>query len=493
MVNYINLFILSGEKRALEIGMRKTSGASLADLWRLFYTETTLLTQAAFLLELLGVFAALDSFSELMNSKISLSVLWSVKGVVFMVLSLLFLVLISGSYPSFYLSRIPVVGAIRGRSAKVMRKSHLSAAMVFIQFTISVFLLVSVLVVFAQISHLKNVPLGFNPQNVVGVYGFNRQMSESHKAIENELTKLPYIQSIGPSIHYMGGGASGQYLHELGKTESKGYQVNEYRISKGFCETLQLQLVEGKFFSGTVEDKTSIILNQTAVREFGLTDALGKQVVMHDEPLTIIGIVHDFYYSSHAGEKIQPLALTAYASDVDVMYLKMSGEFSVQRKNEVSEILHQFNPEYILTSYHLADAYASKFRKEDRFLTMLLLGTMLAIFLSFMGMFALSAYNAESRTKEIGIRKVVGSSTLQVVFRMLAGSLKWVLLAMPLAFLAAYLTLDFWLSGIANRVTLCPHYFMAGGLAALIIASLAVFLKSWQAARQNPVVSLRSE
>jgi putative ABC transport system permease protein len=365
--------------------------------------------------------------------------------------------------------------------------------MVFIQFTISVFLLISVLVVYSQLLYLKNVPLGFNPQNVVGIYGFNRDMSRSYKAIEAELVKLPYIENIGSSKHFMGGGASGQYLHEFGKTEGKGHQVNEYRILHGFCETLEMQLVEGKFFDGTVEDKASIILNETAVREFCLSDALGKQVVMHNEPLKIIGIVRDFYYSSHSGDKILPLALTRYSPWVDVMYLKMRGEFSIRQKIEVTEILRQFNPEYILSSYNLADSYASKFQKEDRFLTMLLLGTMLAIFLSFMGMFALSAYNADSRTKEIGIRKVVGSSTMQVVFRMLTGSLKWVLLAMPLAFLAAYLTLDYWLSGFANRVTLSPLYFLAGGLAALVIASLAVFLKSWQAARQNPVESLRSE
>ncbi|MDY0076519.1 MAG: ABC transporter permease [Bacteroidales bacterium] len=494
IINFINLYIFQGEKRLLEIGIRKSYGATPASLRRMFFLETALIILPAFALALLLAQAGISYFSQLMWVELSFQDIISPSNILMMAAFLVLLVFLAGSYPAHFLSRLPLIDAVQGGIKSVHRKKWLSVSSVVVQFFISILLIVSLLVLYGQISYMKNIPLGFNPDKVVGISNFNVPIHDKADAIKQELQKLTFVEQLGSGSHYMGGGVSGQGVYLYGQTEEKSKSINQYRVQPGFCEVMELQLAAGRFFRDTPGDKSTIILNQSAVKMLGLADPVGQSLIMHgDEPLKIIGVVEDFYYNENAGQKIEPLCLTAYLDQVNVIYLKISGELTQDRREAVAKVFQDILPDYQFSSFSLGDRFAGKYAVEDRFFSMVLSGTILAIFLSFIGMYALSGYNVERRTKEIGIRKVHGSSTFQVVIKLLNDILIWVVLAMIPAFLVAYIAMRQVLMNFVNKVSLSPFYFLLGGIIALTIATLAILYKTIVAANQNPVESLRDE
>jgi putative ABC transport system permease protein len=492
VVNYVNLFILYGEKRATEIGIRKSFGASISSLTRLFYFESSLLNIIAFILTILSI-AVVFSFASLkLTNDISFLEINSPYSIAMIVGLFFFLILITGAYPAFYLSRLNAIEVIKGSSQSVQRKKWLSVASVLIQFSVSVFLITTLIIINSQLNYLKSIPLGFHSDHIVGVSGFDAQISNQAASIKEELQKLPFIKSVGASAHFMGGGCSGQLIYAYGQDEETAKSINEYRIREGFCKTMGLQLAGGRFFNGSSEDEKSIVLNQAAVKMLGIKNPVGKYMIMDVDPLQIVGVVNDFYYNQYAGEDIAPLVIS-YSNRVNVFYLKFMGRFNKDEQSQVAAIFSKFNPDYHFTSFSLADVYSKKFTNINMLMKLLFYGALLAIFLSFTGMFALSVFNVEKRTKEIGIRKVLGSTAWQVLLKLIKDTLKWVLISMPLPFLVVYIIMNEWLKTFANRIDLNILYFLAGGAIVIIIAVLAVSIKSIQIARSNPVDSLRYE
>ncbi|MCK9453091.1 MAG: ABC transporter permease [Bacteroidales bacterium] len=494
IINFINLYIFQGEKRLLEIGIRKSYGATPASLRRMFYLETALIILPAFGLALLLAQAGISYFSNLMWVDLSFQDIITPVNITIMISFLVLLIFLAGSYPAHFLSRLPLIDAVHGGIKSVHRKKWLSVSSVVVQFFISILLIVSLLIFYGQLTYMKNVPLGFNPEKVVGISNFNVPIASKAEAIKQELQKFTFVEQVGSGSHYMGGGVSGQGVYLYGQSEEKSKSINQYRVQPGFCEVMELQLDAGRFFRDTPEDKSAIILNQAAVKMLGINDPVGQSLIMHgDEPLKIIGVVKDFYYNENAGQKIEPLCITVDSYQVNVIYLKITGEFSQERREAVAKVFHDFLPDYQFTSHLLKNVFAGKYVAEERFFSMVLSGAILALLLSFIGMYALSGYNVERRTKEIGIRKVHGSTTFQVAAKLLIDILIWVVIAMIPAFLVAYIAMRQVLADFVNKVSLSPLYFLLGGIIALTIATLAILYKTIAAANQNPVESLRDE
>lgn len=494
IINFINLYIFHGEKRLLEIGMRKSFGATLLSLRKLFYLETALLSLIALTFAILLTMVTLPYFSDLIQVELNILQILTPQSIIGIILFIILLVFVSGSYPAHYLSKLSVIDAVKGGEKSLKRKKYLTVSSVLLQFFISIFLIVSLLVVNAQINYMKSIPLGFDAEKVIAVRGFNQRLGEKAQSISEELKKLTFVQSVGTSVHGMGAGYSGQVVYKYGESEESGKSLNEYRVMTGFCETLELELLSGRFFRDNNEDKMGIILNQKAVEMLGYDNPIGQFLMMHgDEPLKVIGVVKDFYYDDNAGQEIQPLCLTAYANNVNNFYLKLIGDFNDEKKADLEEVFIKFLPDYKMNARTVKSIYDYKFQSEERLFNLILSGAILAIFLSFIGMFALSVFNVQKRSKEIGLRKVHGSTSLQVLLKILADILIWVVWAMIPAFLVAIITMRFALSHFANRISLSPIYFILGGMIAILIASIAISFKSIKAATQNPVDSLRYE
>ncbi len=494
IINFINLYVHHGEKRLKEIGLRKILGVTPKSLSMLFYSETALITLAALLLAWLIASASLPFFADIIQVKISLNDLFSPITIVLTLIFVILFIAAAGAWPAWYLSQLPITVSIKGGYKTIQRKKWIAVSSVVIQFFISSLLIMSLLVIHLQINFVKNIPLGFQIDHVIAVSNFNQSVDEKAVAIIEELKKLNFVEEAGSSSHFMGGGCSGQAVYKFGESETTARSINEYRVQPGFCKTMGLELLEGRFFSPNEQDRNAIILNEAAVKYLGLDKPLQSALIMFDEtPLQIIGVVKDFIYLKNAGHQIQPLLLAAYDSRVSVIYVKTQESLTPEKTEMIAKVFHSFLPDYTFSSALLKDIYQNKLESENRIYLIISSGALLAIILSFVGMFALSVYNVEKRTKEIGIRKVNGSTSWQILVLFLKDILKWVVLAMIPAFLTATIFLQSWLSEFSNHLRLSITNYVVAGIISLLIASLAILVKSVQAARQNPVKSLKYE
>ncbi len=492
VINFINLYVLHGEQRIAEIASRKSLGATKFVLSKLFFTETGIIGLMAFVLAVLISAGIQPYFSQVMQSQVSYSEMFSFSGVLVVISILLVLIFAAGAYPSYYLSKLDLVNALKGKSLKIKRKSTLSRVAVVLQFTISVFLITAFSIVFAQTNYLKDMPLGFNPDNVIGISNLDNSIIQNVSSVENELTQLSFVKSVGSSTHSMGSGCSGQGIKIYG-SEDNALGINEYRVNPGFDKTMELELLDGRFFTDSESDKSSVILNEAAVKMLGDNVKVGTQVDMHGEPLTVIGIVKDFFYVDHPGETIAPLVLTNYWYNVRNIYVRTIGKLSDAQQDQIEKIFNDYSPDYIYSQFDLRDVYANKFKGEERIIKLVSSGAVMAIAISFIGLFALSVLNVNRRRKEIGIRKVIGSTETEAVRILLSETFVLVGIAIGISFIGSYFAMHRWLENFVSRITLSPFYFIVSAVFALMIAFLAVGWQSWRAATRNPVESLRYE
>ncbi|GET30504.1 ABC transporter permease [Prolixibacter sp. SD074] len=492
-INYINLYVLHGEKRIKEIASRKALGADKWTLAKLFYTETGVISFVALFLAVWITEMARPWFAHLMQRTLPASELFSPAGILIVLGFLVLLVLISGAYPSFHLSGVNLVTGLKGQRDNKRKKSPLSIASVVVQFSVAIFLITSLVVIRSQIHYLKDIPLGFNVSHVIEISGLNKDTKAHRHAIKDELSKLPFVESAAASVHNMGGGTSGQGLKLYADASGNLKPINELRIHPGFGKTMQLQLLQGRFFDDRFDDRQAVILNEAAVKMLGLKNPIGKLVTMYKDPMKIIGVVNNFYYDYGSSKKIAPLMLTNYSDNVNCLYLRVPGQFTKADQKQVASIFKQYDLNFIFNSYEITNRYNAKFANEERVVRLVSAGTLLAIIISFMGIMALSIFTTARRTKEIGVRKVMGSSVREILQLLLLDMLIWVVAAMLVAFAADYFALNTWLSNYANRVSLHPGYFIFSGLFALLVATVAVGWQSWKAATRNPADALRYE
>ncbi len=494
MVNYINLYVLHGEKRIAEIASRKSLGATQATLSRLFFTETTAIGLSAFVLAM-GLTALVQpAFAHLMKSPVGLSDMFSFSGIIWVLVILFVLILVSGAYPSYYLSRLNLVDALKGKSTKVKRKSTLSRMAVVLQFSISVFLISVFIIVFSQINHLKEIPLGFNVSNVIGITNLNSEVRKSISSLSDEISQLSFVEGVASSDHSMGGGHSGQGMKKYGSSD-KFKTINQYRVCAGFAKTMQLKLIDGRYFNQSEADKNSVILNEAAAKKISFDIEVGSLVDMGmgDSPFKVIGIVEDFYYVDHPGAPIAPLVICNYQHRINNIYIRTKTEITSEQWAQIEAVMKSYSPEFIVSKFNLTDVFASKFTNEKRMIKLVTTGAGLAIMLSFIGLMALSVLNVTRRTKEIGIRKVIGSTEVQVMKVLLKETFMLVLIAIVIASIGSYFTMQHWLQHFANRVGISPVYFLMSAAFAFIVAFIAVGGQSWRAATRNPVEALRYE
>ena len=492
LINFINLYVLHGEKRIAEIAARKSLGATKAALSKLFFSETGVIGLISFVLAIIFSVLVHPYFAQVMQSKISYHDLFSSSGIFVSILILFVLIFAAGAYPSYYLSKLDLVNALKGKSLKIKRKSALSRVAVVLQFTISVFLIIAFSVVLAQTHYMKNMPLGFNPDQVIGITNFDQLIRKSAPSIEDELRQLAFVKQVGSSTHGMGNGTSGQGIKMYGSPDNS-LGINEYRINPGFDKTMQLELVEGRYFNNSEADKNGVILNESAVKMLGGDVETGSLVDMHGEALTVIGIVKDFFYIDHPGEAIAPLVLTNYWYNVRNIYIRTHSNLSLAQQTQIEQLFKSYSPGFIYSQFSIKDVYFNKFKGEERIIKLVSSGAIMAIIISFIGLMALSILNVNRRKKEIGIRKVIGSSEVEVVRSLLSETFVLVCIAIAIACVGSYYALQNWLAGFVDRIALSPVYFLAGSVFALLIAFLAVGWKSWQAATRNPVEALRYE
>ena len=489
-INFINLSTAKASHRAKEIGTKKTFGASRKSLIGQYFIESNLLSAFSLLLAIFLVFIFLPQFNALTAKDLSLNFTGSF--LMFLIGVVVVVGLLSGSYPALYLSRFNVIKAMKGAVSSTRKDEWRRQTLVVTQFTLSIILIVAVIVIDAQMEYIHTKNLGFNNDNVIYFERDGRLRTQTEQfiaALKNE----EGIKAVSHSSFAFGGNSTTGGVHWPGKTEKDRVQFWEIKSGYGSLNLLDFELLEGRDFSNSfASDKNGVIVNETAVAAMGMTHPIGKTIRHYSGKKQIVGVVKDFNLTSLHTE-IEPVIFLCKPQSTDFILVKLNNGMTSKAIARVQELYSKFNPNAPFKFKFLDEDYQALYTSETRVANLSMCFAGLAILISCLGLLGLAAYTAETRKKEIGIRKVLGSSAFAIIKMLTSDFSKMVIVAICIALPISYLFSKNWLDAFAYRIELKWWYFISAGLLALVISWLTVGFQTFKAAVANPIKSLRTE
>jgi len=493
-INFMNLSTARSEKRAKEVGIRKTIGSLRRQLILQFFSESFLTVLFAFVLSILLAWLALPFFNDVANKHMSIP--WSnpafwLTGIAFIVVTSL----IAGSYPALYLSSFRPVKVLKGtfkagRYAAIPRK-----VLVVLQFTVSVSLIIGTIIVYRQIQYAKDRPVGYSRANLIRIPTDNPSIHEHFDAVKEALMQTGTVTSVAESESPTTGSwnsSSGFSWPGKDPNLSTDFAVNS--ASYDYGKTISWEIKEGRGFSKDfATDSSAIVLNEAAVHYMNLKNPVGQTVTWWDKPLKVIGVVHNMVINSPYDEA-NPVMYVLSSEPGNMVLLKLNPSLSAKDAlNKITPVFKKFNPDQPFEYNFVDDEYAKKFGDEERIGKLAGIFAVLAIFISCLGLFGLTSFVAEQRQKEIGVRKVLGASVFNVWNLLSKDFVTLVTISFLAAFPLSYYFMHSWLQNYSYRTQLSWWIFPAAGIGALLITILVVSFQAIKAAVANPVKSLRTE
>jgi len=490
-INFINITTARSEKRAREVGVRKAIGSGRKELIFQFLTESFLLTIISFLFSILFVQLALPAFNQLTGTSVSIP--WS-NGIFWLVMvgSVIICALTSGSRPAFYLSSFRPVKVLKGamkagRAATLPRK-----VLVVTQFTCSIALIISTIIIYKQVQHAKDRPTGYDVNRIV-LTRTNAELEKNYEALKNELLKKRIVSVVtmasSPATEIYWHGDLDFWPERQGK---ETVELAFIQTKEDYFKTMGMKLIQGRDFTGS-NDTLSTILNEAAVKTLRMKQPLDQVIGWNERKLRVVGVVRNALMVSPYAPAEPTVFTASNRSEGNIMYQLSPGIKTADALAALTDIFTKYSPSFPY-KYEFADqAYENKFRLEQLIGKLSGIFAILAIFISCLGLFGLAAYMAEQRTKEIGIRKVLGASVQQVWLLLSKDFVMLVLISCVIASPLALYFLQNWLQKYEYRVSIGPWVFVAAAIAAVIITIITISFQAIRAAVANPVKSLRTE
>lgn len=494
--NFINMNIALSEKRLKEIGMRKTLGAVKKQLFFQFWMESVIVFLIAVGLALLVSNLLIDPFKTLFNTKATFEEVTQPGIIVLFVVSIFVITLISGGYPALLLSRLGTIRALKGKLD--LGKNRLRNGLIVLQFVIAIILISGTLVLHGQIEFLRNKDLGYNKEQVISIPLNGRKDSYAVlDLLRDELSQNPDILSVTGSDSNLGLGRDGSISSNMMGFDykDKGLVTNALTVDYDYAKTLDVELISGRMFSREYSaDSLSLVINESMAKQFGEEDPLSIRIHMSDAvTYSVVGVIKDFYFQDVKNE-IKPLTLFLNRNwDLYYAYVKIAPQNVTNSYDAIKTAWEKIEPQAEFLGSFLDENVDRTFKREKTMATIITSGSVLGIILSCLGLFAISMLVVAQRTKEIGVRKVVGASVSSVALLLTKDFLKLVGLAFVIATPIAWYFLNEWLQNYASHVSLSPLYFLGAGLSATVIAFITVGSRTVKAASANPVKSLRTE
>lgn len=490
-INFMNLATARASRRRKEVGVKKAVGARRRSLVLQYYAESILMTTISLVIAVIIAALLLPQFNLITDKHLTLSLdsnlLLMLGGIA------LLTGFISGSYPALYLSAFSPVAVLRGKLGSLAGEAWARKGLVVVQFILSIVMIVSVWVVYEQIRFVQTRNLGFNRDNVM-LIDREGPVVQKQEAFLNEVSKIPGVIAASASGHDMTGHNGGTYGIEWpGKDPDDKTEFERFACDYGLIELLGIQMKEGRSFSKDYSNEgDKIIFNEAAIKYMGLKDPIGKTVKQWGDDKQIIGVVKDFNFESFH-EKVKPAFFFYEPRYTGVLMIRMAAGQERKTIARIEKFYHDFNPGFPLSYRFLDQDYQKLYTAETRVATLSKYFAGLAIIISCLGLFGLAAFSAERRTKEIGIRKVLGSTSWGIVYLLSLDFTRMVLTAVVIALPVSYLLTSKWLDGFVYRIHLEWWYFPASGLLALLIAWFTVGLQTVRASRVNPTQCLKQE
>jgi putative ABC transport system permease protein len=493
IINFINLSTAKSANRAKEVGLRKVVGSMRQSVIHQFLTESVLFSILSFGVGLMLALALLPYFNML-SSK-TLSIPWADwKLIPVMLLLAIFVGVLAGLYPSLYLSSFQPIQVLKGSISKGSKSSPLRSTLVIFQFTTSIVLIIGTFVIYQQMEFILNKKIGFEKDQVVIIQGTNT-LGQQTTTFKNELLNIPHVEAVTVSdyLPIRGTKRNGNQFWVEGKSgndESVNGQI--WKVDHDYISTLGMNIVEGRNFDvNHLTDSSALIVNQSMAKQLG-GDVIGKRILNGGQvSWTIIGVVEDFHFESMK-ENIGNLCLRLGHSP-SMISVKASSTDMQELLTNLTEKWKKFAPHQPTRFAFLDDRYAAMYADVQRMGRIFTTFAVLAIIVACLGLFALSAFMIEQRTKEIGIRLVMGAS-LQSVFSLLTFNfIKLVFIAIAIAVPLSWYLMQQWLQDFAYRTEITWVVFALAGFTAVLIALVTVSFQAIKAAIANPVNSLKSE
>lgn len=492
-INFMNLATARSAKRAKEVGIRKVVGAVRATLIAQFAGEAILLTFISFCIAFFLLIALLPAFNILTGKQLSLPVDQPVFWITLLCL-LTITGLVSGSYPALYLSSFNPVRVLKSTFSFSLVAIFFRKGLVVFQFTLSVTLIVGMIVIYHQMEYAQTKNLGYDRENLLYI-PIEGELVKKFDLLKEEAQKLDGVSAVSgmrelPTVigHHRGG------IRWEGKAPNQEVSFADAAVSYDFVKTMNLTLVKGRDFSkefGT--DAESYIVNESAVQKMGYTDPIGKPFSWENGSGKIIGVLKDFHFNS-MHEAIDPLFIRLEKNPKwGTALVRTKPGKTKEAIAGMQKLCKELNPGYPFTFKFSDEEYTRLYKSEQIVSRLSNIFAFLAIFISCLGLFGLSAFSAEQRTKEIGVRKVLGASATNIVTLLSGNFLKPVAIAMLIAFPIAWYIMNRWLQGFAYSIDIGWWMFALAGLVTIGIALLTISIQSIKAAIMNPVRSLRSE
>tara|TARA_R110002096_G_scaffold26642_3_gene82038 strand:- start:5660 stop:8011 length:2352 start_codon:yes stop_codon:yes gene_type:complete len=491
-INFMNLSTARSEKRANEVGVRKAMGSGRSRLIIQFISEALILAFMATLVSIVLLFVLLPQFNLLIEKDLVLGLAKPLHIIVLLSITLV-CGIFAGLYPAFYLSSFKPVEVLKGLKVTQGSASFIRKGLVVGQFTVSIVFIICTILVYQQIQHVKNRNLGFNKDQLISM-NVNGTMIEKFSIIKQDLVNTGAVSSVGlNNSEILSGGNNGSGLEWTGGTNTEDVLIFFRYISSDFLETAGMELAEGRGFSENVtKDSTSVLITESFAKLMGEGSAIGKKVTRGDT-YTVIGIVKDYLFEDMYGQS-DPVLFFNYLGESNYMYLKTNPEIATTKMlSKVEAVMKKHNPAYPFQYSFVDEAFNAKFKSEQLIGTLSKLFAILAILISCLGLFGLAAYTAEQRSKEIGIRKVLGASVSGLVKLLSKDFLKLVGISILTAMPIAWFAMDNWLQDYAYRIEINWWIFVMAGVVAILIALLTVSFQAVKAALANPVDSLKTE
>lgn len=493
-INFINLSTAKSANRAKEVGLRKVVGSHRSGLVQQFLTESLLFSVLSFVLGMILAILLLPYFNTLCAKSIAIpwTEWWLLPS---MMLASILIGVVAGLYPSFYLSAFKPIDVLKGQASRGSKNSLLRNGLVIFQFTTSIILIIGTLVIYNQTQYMLNKKIGFDKDQVLLIQGTNT-LGDKTEAFKNELLKSPQIKSISVSDYLPVSGTKrdGNTFYKEGKTkEDQGVGSQKWRVDYDYMQTFGMHVIEGRNFSKDMaSDSSATIINKTMAAKMGLKNPIGQRIVNGWETWTVIGVMEDFNFESMR-QDVGPLCLVLGGKSSSIISVKVNTADVKTVISNISAAWKSFSPNQPIRYTFLDESFANMYADVQRTGTIFTSFAVLAIIIACLGLFALSAFMAEQRNKEIGIRKVLGASVSGITAMLSKDFVKLVIISIVIATPIAWWAMTKWLEDFAYRISMSWWMIAAAALSAIVIALVTISFQSIKAALMNPVKALRSE
>jgi len=498
-INFMNLSTARSATRAREVGVRKVLGSNMGQLIKQFLTESILLTTMAMTFAILLVYLMLPVFNKIAGMQFEFSLFDSWFAIPYLLLTIFIVGMLAGLYPAFYLASFKPVNVLKTSLASGGKESFLRKGLVIFQFSISIFLFISTLLVQNQLSYIQNKNLGWDKDHIL-VIKRAWAVENNEEAIRTEMLKYPGISTFSSSGTLFGREVGSTVFRKPDAPRSEQHLLSIMTSKYDLEKTFKLELVDGRFFSRDfVSDSNAVIINESAVRLLGLEEpVVGKQLILpgdtpeNDYYINIIGVMKDFHFES-LHTPIRPLLIFWHNRWPAYITMRISPENVKETIAHVEKVWKDFIPSKPIEYFFMDEDFDRLYKAEVSTSKIFTSFSILAIFIACLGLFGLATFTTVQRTKEIGIRKTMGASIPGIIYLLTKQFSLWVLYANIIAWPAAYFFIRSWLNNFEYRIDISLLSFLIAGFAALVIAIITVIFQALKAALANPVDSMRYE